>query len=100
MIKRVAYTKAVIAGLAGALAWELLGRALIFAGVPIRDTIYLMGTLVYPQANAWQWLLLGTAVHCSVGIMWAIFYAYFFWAVFPWPPAIQGLVFSMGITVL
>src|SRR5262249_50854009 len=55
---------------------------------------------IYPQSSTWQWLLIGTVVHCGVGIIWAIFYAYFFWALFDWRPAIQGLVFAMLVTLL
>jgi hypothetical protein len=35
-----------------------------------------------------------------VGAIWAIFYAYFFWSTFAWPPVAQGLVFSLGPAVL
>jgi hypothetical protein len=100
MIKRVAYSKAFAAGFTGAFVWELVARVLIAFGAPVRDTIYLMGTFIYPQSSTWQWLLIGTGVHCLIGIIWAIFYAYSFWAVFDWKPAIQGLVFSMLVTLL
>lgn len=34
------------------------------------------------------------AAHALVGVCWAVFYAYFFWARFNWPPPVQGLVFA------
>jgi hypothetical protein len=40
-----------------------------------------------------QWPV-GLVLHASVGIVWAIFYAYFFWSTFDWRPAFQGLAFS------
>jgi hypothetical protein len=46
------------------------------------------------------WWPIGLALHASVGAIWAIFYAYFFWSTFDWRPAIQGLGFSFIPMVL
>ena len=35
-----------------------------------------------------------------IGIIWATFYAYFFWSTLDWRPALQGLVFSACPAVL
>src|SRR3712207_2729236 len=46
------------------------------------------------DAPAWLWWPAGLALHAGVGAIWAIFYAYFFWSTFDWPPPLQGLAFS------
>jgi hypothetical protein len=94
MIRSVAYTKAVLAGMAGAITWEIVARLLIWAGVPFFDLVMTLGTLVLPHAPAWEAWLAGMAVHLLVGAIWAVFYAYFFWSVLPLRPALQGLVFA------
>jgi hypothetical protein len=100
MIRRVAFGKAIMAGAAGALAWELSARLLIALGLPIFDLVYVLGTLVFGQLRSWQWWPLGMSVHATVGVIWAIFYAYFFWSTFDWSPALQGVVFSLGPAIL
>src|SRR3546814_7710909 len=42
----------------------------------------------------------GMVIHATVGAIWAIFYAYFFWSIFDWPPAFQGMAFSLLPTLL
>src|SRR3546814_8893136 len=42
----------------------------------------------------------GMVIHATVGAIWAIFYAYFFWSTFDWPPAFQGMAFSLLPTLL
>jgi hypothetical protein len=94
VIRRVAFRKAVLGGIAGGVAWELVVRALILAGVPLGDLVRLLGTMLVGDRAAWLWWPAGLALHTGVGAIWAIFYAYFFWSTFEWPPALQGLVFS------
>jgi beta-glucosidase/6-phospho-beta-glucosidase/beta-galactosidase len=93
LIRVVALRKAAIAGAAGALAWEGVVRGLILAGVPLFDIVRGLGTLV--SANPAVWWPVGLAAHMAVGVGWALFYAYFFWARFDWPPPLQGLAFSV-----
>src|SRR5829696_2500626 len=96
MLRRVAFAKAVVAGAAGALAWEVVARLLIWSGVPLFDLVRLLGTLFLgTRAPAWAWWLLGILLHASVGAIWAIFYAYFFWSNYNWKPWVQGVVFSL-----
>jgi beta-glucosidase/6-phospho-beta-glucosidase/beta-galactosidase len=95
MIRSVAYAKAVFAGMAGAIAWEIIARLLIWAGVPFFDLVMTLGTLVLPHAPAWEAWLAGMAIHLLVGAIWAVFYAYFFWSVLPLRSALQGLVFAL-----
>ena len=100
MIRRVAFGKAIVAGAAGALAWELVMRTLILLGVPLFDLVYVLGTMIVRRSEAWQWWLIGMSLHAAVGAIWAIFYGYFFWSEFNWSPTMQGLVFSLGPTLL
>jgi hypothetical protein len=96
MIRRVAFGKAIGAGVAGALAWELVVRPLLWLGVPLFDLVHTLGTMVCGGAPAWQWWPAGMCLHAAVGAIWAIFYAYFFWTTLDWPPTLQGLAFSPG----
>jgi hypothetical protein len=96
MIRRVAFKKAAFAGASGALVWELVVRALIFAGVPLFDLVKTLGILVLgPGARPVFWWPVGLAMHLIVGVIWAIFYAYFFWSTLDLPPFFQGVLFSL-----
>jgi hypothetical protein len=90
VIRRVAFRKAILGGVIGALAWEGVARALILLGLPLGDLVRLLGTLMAPSSSAWIWWPLGLAVHAGMGAIWAIFYAYFFWSTFSWPPALAA----------
>ena len=95
MIRIVDLRKAVAAGAAGALFWEMLLRPLILAGLPAPDIVMLLGRLVVadgPALAAWP---VGLALHLGVGVLWAIFYAYVFWSVLAWRPVLQGLAFAL-----
>jgi beta-glucosidase/6-phospho-beta-glucosidase/beta-galactosidase len=94
LIRTVALRKAAVAGAAGALAWEAVLRGLILAGVPLFDIVKQLGTLAFPEDEPLRWWSLGMAAHAAVGVLWAQFYGYFFWARLRLPPAFQGLVFS------
>jgi hypothetical protein len=100
MIRRVAFAKAILAGGAGALAWEACLRLLLIVGLPMFDLVRVLGTMVLGQAPVWQWWLIGILLHIAVGAIWAIFYAYFLWSVFNWKPLWQGAVFSLGPALL
>ena len=94
MIRVVALEKAAVAGVAGALAWEALLRGAILAGVPTFDIVRSLGTLAFPNPPGLIWWPTGLAAHALVGVCWAVFYAYFFWARLNLRPALQGLIFS------
>jgi hypothetical protein len=100
VIRRVAFRKAILAGVAGAVAWEVVVRTLILVGIPLGDLVRLLGTMLVGNGPAWLWWSTGLALHASVGAVWAIFYAYFFWSTFDWNPALQGLAFSCIPTLL
>jgi hypothetical protein len=100
VIRRVAFRKAILAGITGALAWEAVLRALILLGLPLGDLVRFLGTLVAPHSAVWIWWPMGLALHAGVGAIWSVFYAYFFWSTFDWPPAVQGLAFSLLPIVL
>ncbi len=96
----VSLRKAAAAGALGALAWELVLRAMILLGVPTFDIVRSLGTLVLPASAALEWWPVGFAAHAFVGICWAVVYAYFFWGRYDWRPAVQGLAFSAIPAVL
>ena len=100
MIRRVAFGKAILAGATGAVAWEVVVRALILLGLPLFDLVFILGTMVTRDVRWWMWWPIGIAMHVTVGAIWAIFYAYFFWSTFELRPVVQGLVFSLGPAVL
>ena len=100
MIRRVAFGKAVLAGALGALAWEAALRLLLSQGLQLFDLVHVLGTMLLGRARPWLWWPVGIALHAAVGAIWAIFYAYFFWSTFDWPPALQGLAFSLGPAAL
>ena len=96
MIRRVAFKKAGLAGASGALAWELAVRVLLFFGIPACDLVRVLGTLaVGPDRGFLASWTAGIVIHLIVGVIWAIFYAYFFWSAFDIPPFLQGIVFSL-----
>ena len=94
MLRIVAFRKAVLAGAAGALVWEAAVRILGLLGLPLFDLVRELGTLIFRHGSAAKWWPAGMLAHASVGAAWALFYAYFFWARFRWPPVLQGLAFA------
>ena len=100
MIRRVAFGKAVLAGATGALAWEIAARALLLLGIPLFDLVFTLGTMIVGEVHPWVWWPIGMALHATVGAIWAIFYAYFFWSTYDLPPVAQGLLFSLGPAAL
>jgi hypothetical protein len=101
MIRRVAFRKAVTAGVAGAGAWEAVVRLLIWLGLPMFDLVRVLGTMGFGAgAPVWKWWPVGMAMHAVVGAVWAIFYAYFFWSLIDARPILQGILFSLLPTLL
>jgi beta-glucosidase/6-phospho-beta-glucosidase/beta-galactosidase len=100
MLRRAAIRKALIAGAAGAVAWELVLRPLIALGLPMMDIVWMLGTMMLGDAPPWQWWPAGLVLHAMVGAIWAVFYVYFFWSELPWRPASQGVAFSLLPTLL
>jgi hypothetical protein len=95
MIRRVAFKKALLGGVLGALAWEAAARVLVLFEVPMFDIVRILGTMLCGEdAPFWQWWPVGAAMHGAVGAMWAMFYAYFFWSLVDTRPILQGILFS------
>lgn len=86
MIRRVAFGKAILAGASGALAWEVVVRVLILLGLLLFDLVFILGTMITADVRPWLWWPSGMAMHATVGVIWAIFYAYFFWSTFDVQP--------------
>lgn len=95
MIRVVSLRKATLAGVAGALAWTTVLGAVDLLGLPLFDIVKALGTLAFSADDPLAWGALGLVAHSLVGICWALVYAYFFWGRLPWPPALQGLAFSI-----
>ncbi len=101
MIRRVAFKKAIVAGALGAVAWEVAARLLIVGGFPVFDIVQTLGYMMFGESSpAWQWWPTGMVLHCTVGAVWAIFYAYFFWSTFDRRPVVQGILFSVIPAIL
>lgn len=94
MIRHIAYRKAVFAGVAGAVAWEILAKILVVTRVPFFSIVDTLGAVALPNGSAWAAWSIGMLLHLVVGAIWAVFYAYFFWSVLPLRPALQGMVFA------
>src|SRR5687768_12822789 len=94
LIRVVSFPKAVLAGALAALVWEAVLRSLALAGFPLFDIVRGLGTLAFPSGPFLAWWSAGLVLHASVGALWAIFYAYFFWSELDLKPALQGLVFA------
>ena len=94
MIRHIAYRKAVFAGVAGAVAWEILAKILAVIGVPFFSIVDTLGAVALPNGSGWASWSIGMLLHLMVGAIWAVFYAYFFWSVLPLRPALQGTVFA------
>ena len=86
--------KAVTAGVAGALAMELVAYAIRMAGLAAVDLAVQLGSVLVPLDHG-VGRAGGLLAHAAVGIAWALFYAYFFWGRLKWPQLLQGLAFSM-----
>ncbi len=95
MIRIVSLRKAALAGVCGALAWTVVLGGLEFLGLPSFDIVKELGTLAFAPNEVLRWGAVGLAAHGFVGICWALVYAYFFWSRVSWPPALQGLAFSI-----
>lgn len=91
VIRKVAFAKAALGGAAGAAVWEIAARGLAAAGVHAFDVTRSLGTLVSERA----WWPFGMAAHALIGVIWSVFYAYFFWAGVRAKPVVQGLLFSI-----
>jgi beta-glucosidase/6-phospho-beta-glucosidase/beta-galactosidase len=94
MIRHIAYGKAILAGVSGAVAWEIVARILIGLGVPFFSIVDTLGAVALPNGSALVSWSVGMLLHLLVGAIWAVFYAYFFWSVLPLRPALQGMVFA------
>ncbi|MGE5564436.1 MAG: family 1 glycosylhydrolase [Bacillota bacterium] len=94
MIRVVALKKAVLAGLAGAAAMEVFSFVATRAGLPAVDLVNELSTVEFDHmpvvANA-----AGLLAHLSIGVCWAVFYAFFFWGRFRLRPVVQGLLFAI-----
>jgi beta-glucosidase/6-phospho-beta-glucosidase/beta-galactosidase len=94
MMRVVAFPKAAIAGLAGAAVMEgysLLGSKVGLSSIDFVQQLSSSAFVNSPVlANA-----IAIAVHLSIGVCWAVFYAFFFWGRTRLRPILQGLAFAI-----
>ena len=94
MVRVISLRKAALAGIAGAIAMEAVFQLLRLAGLPAMDMVGELSLSLFARSH-----LLSTAgagaIHLAIGICWAVFYGFFFWARWRWPPALQGLAFAV-----
>jgi beta-glucosidase/6-phospho-beta-glucosidase/beta-galactosidase len=100
MIRVISMRKAVLAGVAGAVVWEVTFRLLRAVGFPLFDIVRQLGTLAFPEDQVPAWWIVGMAAHAAVGAIWAVFYAYFFWHRLKLPNVAQGMVFALLPAIL
>ena len=100
MIRVVSLRKAAVAGVCGALAWTAVLGTIELAGLPLFNIVKELGTLAFGPDEVLGWGAVGLIAHGLVGICWALVYAYFFWSRVNWPPALQGLAFSLIPAIL
>jgi beta-glucosidase/6-phospho-beta-glucosidase/beta-galactosidase len=96
----VSLRKAAVAGVCGALAWTAVLGTIELAGLPLFNIVKELGTLAFSPDEMLGWGAVGLFAHGLVGICWALVYAYFFWSRVNWPPALQGLAFSLIPAIL
>ena len=99
MVRVVALRKAISAGVAAAVAMEIFLRVLRLAGLPTVDLVAEMSSFAFGNSQS---LAIGGALaaHLAIGVCWAVFYGYFFWARLRWPAPLQGLAFAAIPAVL
>jgi beta-glucosidase/6-phospho-beta-glucosidase/beta-galactosidase len=94
MMRVVSFRKAVFAGVCGAAVMEICSALARLAGAPTVDFVTQLSSVAFDHSpvltNAAAF-----AAHLSIGVCWAIFYAFFFWGRVRVPPLIQGLIFSL-----
>src|SRR5262245_17748309 len=100
MLRRVAFSKAITAGVAGALVWDFAVRPFLWAGAPIFDLVHFLGTMISGYTSPWIWWPVGLLMHALVGALWAIFSSHCFWSIYQWKPVLQGLAFALIPTLL
>ncbi|MDP8917081.1 MAG: family 1 glycosylhydrolase [Pseudomonadota bacterium] len=100
MIRVISIRKALLAGAAGAAAWELVLRLFSLLGLPLVDLVRVLGTLIFPAGQSWTWWAAGSVMQVGAGALIATFYAYFVWSLFAWRPLLQGVAFGLGVAVL
>jgi beta-glucosidase/6-phospho-beta-glucosidase/beta-galactosidase len=94
MIRVVALPKAIVAGLAGAAAMEAFSLVTRAAGLPAVDLVTDLSAIAFARIPLLAYSV-ALLAHLSIGVCWAVFYAFFFWGRFHWRPVLQGLAFAI-----
>jgi len=99
MIRVISLRKAAIAGLSGAAAMELYAFLGSQVGLSSVDFVRQLSSVAFDH-SPFLTHASALAIHLSIGVCWAIFYAFFFWGRFRLQPVLQGLIFSLIPAVL
>jgi beta-glucosidase/6-phospho-beta-glucosidase/beta-galactosidase len=94
MIRIVALRKAITAGLAGAAVMEAFSFVTARAGLPTVDLVAELSSIEFHRFPPVA-VVAGIVAHLSIGVCWAVFYAFFFWGRFHLRPIVQGLLFAL-----
>jgi beta-glucosidase/6-phospho-beta-glucosidase/beta-galactosidase len=94
MLRVVALKKAAAAGLCGAAVMEAFSFASGKLGLPTVDLVTELSRIEFDGLPV-VGLAAGVAAHLSIGVCWAVFYAFFVWGRFRLRPVLQGLVFAI-----
>jgi beta-glucosidase/6-phospho-beta-glucosidase/beta-galactosidase len=73
---------------------EVLAFACARAGLPSVDLVNELSAIEFRHVP-WVGDAAGLLVHLSIGVCWAVFYAFFFWGRFHLRPILQGLIFAL-----
>src|SRR5690242_12959755 len=94
MIRVVSLSKAIAAGLVGAALMGVFSSALAAAGLPTVDFVRGLRAIAFRNSSV-RTTAGALAAHLSIGVCWAIFYAFFVWGRVHARALLQGLVFSL-----
>jgi len=94
MIRVVSLKKAAIAGLAGALVMEACSYAASLIGLANLDFIGEISSSAFSSSPLMA-RAVATLAHLSIGVCWAVFYAFLVWGRLRVRPPLQGLAFAL-----
>jgi len=94
MIRVISLRKATIAGLSGAVLMEACSFAASRLGIADVNLVGQISSSAFPGAPVVADAV-ATLVYLSIGVCWAVFYAFFVWGRIGARPPLQGLVFAL-----
>jgi len=92
MLRRVHFPKAISAGLLASLGWEAAARTVDILAIPAFDITHTLGSM-FTESSLW-WPI-GFSLHAGIGVIWALFYSYFFFSATARSKPFNGMLFSL-----